>query len=386
MNFVTVKLSDVVRTEWSSRTPDRKPTRAELQSLGDDMRRTAGPAVLATRSLEGVQVGDNSKIVIDGIRNYGEVAFLRSQFDSAFFLFAMECNASERWGRVTHEYRSIDEFAMDDSRDRDEDYPFGQQVQRCVDDADVLIDNSDKAGLAALRDRLPDYINLITGAKPRYATPNEIFMNLAYSAAHGSKCRKRQVGAVVVSAPPGQMGDIVGQGFNENPARTKACVEEPKYGGGSANGKSGRCYRDIIRDESLEAYIKHGVRCPLCGAALTRPTEGRPVWTCGSCKQDIERFLWPERAMTLCTAIHAEVAALFAAGRRSQNATLYTTTMPCFQCTEKIILAGIKCIVFNEPYPDARAGHRLELAEIEMLRFEGVRSRRFDEIFSRARH
>lgn len=81
--------------------------------------------------------------------------------------------------------------------------------------------------MAELRAKLPVYIDLLTGSKPRYAMPSEILMNLAYSAAHGSKCLKRQVGAIVVAAPAGVMGEIVGQGFNENPTPTKPCVEEP---------------------------------------------------------------------------------------------------------------------------------------------------------------
>ena len=89
--------------------------------------------------------------------------------------------------------------------------------------------------------------------------------------------------------------------------------------------------------------------------------------------------------MSLCTAVHAEVAALLAAGSRSRGATLYTTTFPCFQCAEKITYAGVKYVVYNEPYPDIRAAERLEIAGIEVARFEGIRSGRFDEIFSRAR-
>jgi deoxycytidylate deaminase len=110
-----------------------------------------------------------------------------------------------------------------------------------------------------------------------------------------------------------------------------------------------------------------------------------PPWKCDACGSDLERFFWPERAMTLCTAIHAEVAALAIAGDKSVGSTLYTTTYPCFQCAEKIVQAGVKAIVFTEPYPDVRAAGRLELGSISTTRFEGIRSRRFDEIFSRAR-
>ena len=88
--------------------------------------------------------------------------------------------------------------------------------------------------------------------------------------------------------------------------------------------------------------------------------------------------------MTLCTAVHAEVAAILSAAGRTKDTTLYTTTFPCFQCAEKIAQAGITNIVFNEVYPDIRAAERLDIAGINVLRFEGIRSRRFDEIFSKA--
>jgi deoxycytidylate deaminase len=89
--------------------------------------------------------------------------------------------------------------------------------------------------------------------------------------------------------------------------------------------------------------------------------------------------------MTWCTAVHAEVVAIIAAGHRARGTTLYTTTFPCFQCSEKIAQAGIGSIVFTEPYPDTLAADRLTLAKIKTARFEGVRSSRFHEIFSAVR-
>ena len=86
--------------------------------------------------------------------------------------------------------------------------------------------------------------------------------------------------------------------------------------------------------------------------------------------------------MTLCTAVHAEIQAIFASEARASGATLYTTTFPCFQCAEKIAHAGIKYVVYTEPYPDVRAAERLKLAGIMVARFEGVRSSRFYDLFS----
>jgi deoxycytidylate deaminase len=118
--------------------------------------------------------------------------------------------------------------------------------------------------------------------------------------------------------------------------------------------------------------------------AMNAPNKN-PPWQCHNCNVQLEDFFWPERAMSWCTAVHAEVAAILAAGIRAKGTTLYATTFPCFQCAEKIAQAGVKAVVFTESYPDVKAGYRLELAHISVTRFEGVRSSRFDEIFSKVR-
>ena len=112
-------------------------------------------------------------------------------------------------------------------------------------------------------------------------------MNLAYSAAHGSKCLKRQVGAVLVSAPPNIMGEIVGQGFNENPIGTSACVEEPRYGANAKRKIPGACYRDIVRHDAFVKLAQLQRRCPQCGQVI-KNVAAVPPWRCGSCGADLE--------------------------------------------------------------------------------------------------
>jgi deoxycytidylate deaminase len=153
------------------------------------------------------------------------------------------------------------------------------------------------------------------------------------------------------------------------------------------NGVPGRCYRDIVRYDSYRTLASQRARCPFrrCGKTIAKPGTEDPPWKCAHCGSNLEKYFWPERAMSWCTAIHAEVAALLTAGLRARGATLYTTTFPCFQCSEKIVQVGVTSIVFTDLYPDIRAADRLEIAGIETRRFEGIRSSRFDEIFSRAR-
>lgn len=390
--FHHVKLSAPINTEWRTHNPDISPRRCDLQALGDSMRREHGASVLVDRTLDTLHHDPTvyRRIAIDGIRNLSEVQRLRDRFGRRFFLFALQCPTSERWERLKPLYENSggqDAFSADDKRDHHEEDPSGQQVQLCVDTSDVLITNDDRVTRADLRDKLASYVRLVNRELPRYAEPIEILMNLAYSASHGSKCLKRQVGAVLVNAKPGRMGEVIGTGFNDNPPPTRPCVEEPRYGASKKTGKQGACYRDLIRFDALTKSANQNWRCVHCGTPIQKPTHTAPPWRCTNtaCNKPLESALFPERAMTWCTAVHAELWAILAAGHRARGCTLYTTTFPCFQCAEKIVQVGIPAIVFSEPYPDIPAAGRLEIGKVKTVRFEGVRSSRFHEIFSAAR-
>ncbi|MBI3683965.1 MAG: AAA family ATPase [Acidobacteria bacterium] len=385
------RLSDLLVARWRAENPEKPYSRTDLQLLGNHVREDAGdPGVLAREAIAALErdAEQHARIAFDGIRNTGEIDVLRNRFGHRFFLFAIECPREQRWKRLEPTYmqrgRTRPDFLDEEQRDGGEEGRYGQQVRLCVFQADVLLRNDDTVPEADLRSKLYGYVGLVTGEQPRYAKPIEILMNLAYSAAHGSKCLKRQVGAVLVDARPGKLGQVVGQGFNENPSPTHPCVEEPRYGAEPTRKVPGRCFRDIVRYDSFVQLSRASRRCPQCGEVLTAPASDVPPWRCRACRVDLEDFFWPERAMTLCTAIHAEVAAMMAAGWRAKGTTLYSTTFPCFQCAEKIVQTGIKYVVYTEPYPDVRAAERLE-DHVEVLPFEGVRSGRFDEIFYRAR-
>lgn len=62
--------------------------------------------------------------------------------------------------------------------------------------------------------------------------------------------------------------------------------------------------------------------------------------------------------------------------------TLYTTTFPCTLCAEKIIHSGIKTVVYMEAYPDRTGRLLLNQVGVELILFEGVRSRSFNRVFS----
>jgi len=99
--------------------------------------------------------------------------------------------------------------------------------------------------------------------------------------------------------------------------------------------------------------------------------------------------------------VHAEMDSLLACARVGVSpvgATLFTTTFPCHNCTRHLIAAGIKRVVYIEPYPKSLASklHRdsIELPgtqgfdkrgnrfRIPFEPFVGIGPRRFFDLFS----
>jgi cytidine deaminase len=94
--------------------------------------------------------------------------------------------------------------------------------------------------------------------------------------------------------------------------------------------------------------------------------------------------------------VHAEMAAIVDAARRGaavDGATLFSTTFPCHECARHIVAAGIRRVVYVEPYPkslvnelypdsiqvdaDSHSG-----THVDFEPFVGVAPRRYLDLFS----
>jgi dCMP deaminase len=49
-------------------------------------------------------------------------------------------------------------------------------------------------------------------------------------------------------------------------------------------------------------------------------------------------------------SLHAESNALDFAGQQADGATIYCTALPCYECSKRIVNAGIKKVVYGEYY------------------------------------
>ncbi len=369
--FHRVSLSDGIKQEFKKREnlTDIQPVtsmvdwRKKLQDIGNE-KRAESPTYWLDKSLAGVPSGQD--IVIDGLRNLGEVQGLRDNHTNSFVI-AVVASKDARWHRAKDVYdKNLKNFDRDDQRDSDEDIPNGQQVQKCVLDADYVLINEAIGGSSdvlqkKLRERLIPEIQLMRRTPGRLATQDEAHMATAYAQSHLSKCLKRHVGAVIVD----DKGLPMSLGYNENPVGTLPCVSAFGY-----------CFKDENMHVKLEHMQAH---CPRCGKhknGIVRP------WKCESCGDSLKLSLFQSRNMEVCTAIHAEDRAIRSlAGRSAKGAVMYATTFPCFQCARHIIDVGISKLVYVEPYPIKESYEFLTKNNVNVEPFQGFMARCFHLVF-----
>ena len=317
-------------------------------------------------------------LVFDSIRHPDEIVALRKLSHNCFII-SMHSSLLERWRRLQSEYETksltIQDFKDDDERDANEDAPYGQKVQLCVDDADISIRNESYFApkhkqREELDKKIWPYIELVRGKDVRPPSPDESMMAMAYTKALTSSCYKRQVGAVIHD----ENGTVLGVGCNENPIPLGSCYDE-----------WGECYRDLYKKRILEGLAN--TKCPKCDKVLGPSL--LPPYKCIECGFNIDKHYIRDKAMSRCTALHAEESAIInVGGRNLRGCTIYTTTFPCFLCAHKIIGSGIKKVVYCEAYPDPDAAALFEAVNqkykahsIQVYNFEGVKARAYFRVF-----
>lgn len=390
--FTRISLSEPIKDKFRELYPDKEPTkesfgedwRAELQDIGNRGRKgefldhaesdTGHKDYWLTLALKDTGPGD---IVIDNIRNTGEIEALRALFAN-FWLVAVYADFETRWSRIESRglYPNRSVFKRDDIRDSYEDDPSGQNVQRCVYEADYVLKNADElnptsARAETLRKKLYEQICVMKGETSRNPTKAEVSMATAVSQSHASRCLKRKVGALIVDDANGIPLSV---GYNDNPIGMESCLS--LY--------NGLCYKDRVMDTKLEKMAP--LFCPECGKKheiINKP------WKCDGkkagntpCRCNFKSKFFPSRNMELCTAIHAEERAIRSlAGRNAEGCTLYVNTFPCFQCARYIKDAGITKVVYVEAYPVTEALEFLKNNNIQCEAFEGFKPRKFNQVF-----
>lgn len=155
LGFTYLSLSDQVRIETRQR--GLGVTRENLQNVGNALRRELGNDILARRAL-GLIDHDSNMLVIDSIRNYAEMEYLRKHLPIK--IIGVDAPAEIRLERYLARAKerhedglTAEDFWKADKRDRGENTASGQQVDICLLGSDFVIDNQFKN-----KDEFRDYL------------------------------------------------------------------------------------------------------------------------------------------------------------------------------------------------------------------------------------
>lgn len=232
--------------------------------------------------------------------------------------------------------------------EEEEDAPLGQSVRDSFPQGDVFVD---ARGQERLNRSLGRFIDAIFGDPFVTPMPDEFGMFHANSAALRSADLGRQVGAAIAT----HTGEIAAIG----------CNDVPRAGGGQYWFGDEPDARDFQLGFDSAVKFRHKIAAELSARLLDAgwipPKEWeREPQKLAACMEE-RRFFKGTRVQHLLEygrAVHAEMAAITDAARRGvsvKDATLYSTTFPCHLCARHIISAGIRRVVYIEPYPKSAA-------------------------------
>jgi len=406
---IHIKISDLIKREihttdglsdLKNRLPLEGDGRADhiqkMQFLGNELRKRFGYDVcseLAIREIavwrqhqakaaspDKIAISECTVFLIDQLKHPAEAELLQTVYGNIYYQVGILSSDDEKINTLVK--ADVDRAAavkLIETDRRENDKKHGQQLEKTLSYSDYFISNISQ-NLPSLKDRVNRFINLVHGRIGITPTFDEVGMNAAYTAGLRSACLSRQVGAAICD----DKGNVLSVGRND----------VPKFGGGLYTSDDG--------DNDL--------RCVNFGAKCYNTEHINKL------KEDIKRILVPHinspkaveevigniekntligSLLEFSRAIHAEMDAITALARNNncstQNATIYTTTYPCHNCARHIIAAGIKRVVYIEPYAkslatklhgDAIKHDSFTGSHVNIESFEGVAPRRHQGFFA----
>jgi cytidine deaminase len=249
----------------------------------------------------------------------------------------------------TEKLRSLAEDLIATDQE-EENKPLGQKVRDAFPLCDYFINASYPASIEDQINRLIRILFLHPFVTPLI---DEYGMFHAHASARRSGALSRQVGAAITS----EIGDVLAVGMNE----------VPKAGGGhywEGDPEDARDY--ALGFDQNKKMSRTAIRQVLLAMQKRQ-------WLCeGRVAQNIDNLVMDallpdgplhDSMLTNITEygreVHAEMSAIVTAARlgtKIGGATLYTTTFPCHNCAKHIVAAGIKRVVYIEPYSKSFAG------------------------------
>ena len=417
-NVIPIKVTDVFDRIAKHLVPleklEKKPEAKRLQTYikyGNQLRETFDDdAILASftiarviqsrtklpgsdpKSGDTVPYPEKNVFLLYQFKRREEIDLLRSVYGRVFFQISVYSRRGTRVDNLSRRFAqgqnrgspdsfrgSAEEIVQRDENELDQEH--GQRVSRIFHDADLIL-NADK-GDDNIGVQVTRFCDLLFGSNKISPNKSEYGMYVARAAALRTLDLSRQVGAAIFS----ENGDVISLGSNE----------VPKAGGGTywSDGAENVDDRDYRREEDANDRRKSELLSELFDLAKIENVAELIA------QPEIRNSQFMD-ALEYGRIIHAEMSAICDAarlGRPVRESVLYTTTFPCHMCAKHIVAAGIKKVVFLEPYPKSLTGYLhsdsvvIEGADrgkyshypsVEFEHFYGISPLRYRELFERS--
>lgn len=319
--------------------------------------------------------------IIDSIKNGDELQLLRSVYGEMLYVVGVYAPIEKRIEYLEGKISGAPVETLID-RDSGEEAANGQQVGETYPQSDFFL-RTETGTDAELDAPIKRFLDLLFGAEIITPTKAERAMYAAYSAARNSACLSRQVGASIAD----EEGTVIATGWNDVPRPFGGLYEEIEDRSKDQrcwNHDGGYCYndaeKDLIADQMIALLVKNRL------IPKTRVEEATNL---------VRRDSKLKSLIEFSRAVHAEMHAILSAGATNgasvNGSTLYVTTYPCHSCARHLIAAGVRKVVFLEPYRKSLATklHKDAITEKEEARdrvrlvpYNGVAPSRFLTFFS----
>lgn len=330
------------------------------------------------------KLGIKSLIVVDAIRNPLEAIFLQDRITN-FHLVAVSCPEKQRLNRLVSQnfsatqIKSIDDIEYTDSDIEVEKTYSMQDIQGCLQRADIYLSNPDgdsKVGmLSNLTNQIVRLISLMK--RPGIITPTalERCMQIAYTAKLNSGCISRQVGALVTD----MNFSVKAIGWNDTPHGQVPCNLRNRDD--LLKGLDENAYSNFEKNDQkyLENFRKRNIRY------IKISETGRNVSYCFKSEYN---SIDGKNNQVHTRSLHAEENAFLQiskyGGPGIYGGFLFTTASPCELCAKKAYQLGIKRIYYIDPYPGISITHILEggTSDPYLELFSGAIGRSFHKLYS----
>lgn len=362
----------------------------ELQNLGDKIRSDISLDAIVRKAVEkfeekrGGEEPGKSKIafILDSVKHLEEIELLKELYGPSFRLLAVHCSKPVRFQRLHGDVASeakfcgagsdkIRQFMERDEKDKNKN-KFGQQVRDAFYLGDYFLDNdnnNDEASKAKLLSEIDRFTDLLLGKRLFRPTREESGIYHAFSASRHSSCLSRQVGAAIQTID----GRLLADGANEVPsfgggvygedssAIEKRCFgwefthDGPSWTGCHNTRKKHQIKNDIANWMANSLFIDMANSLDETGEKNFDKDRFLKLMQKGITlrKDDLENAPGIGQLIEFSRSIHAEMDAVLTAGRSGHSTvgtTLYCTTYPCHNCARHLVTAGIRTIVYVEPY------------------------------------